>query len=101
MAGGVRWPANCGILGAHVHSVTRGRKFVSDCIVLATCPFFADKLRNMPSTANMLKERYCRDEFELCARFLVLQKAGSDNVPADLFPHERERVEEILRGLGQ
>ena len=74
---------------------------MSECTVLANCPFFADKLRNMPSTANMLKERYCRDDYELCARFVVREKAGKEHVPADLFPHERERAEEILRELGR
>ena len=36
---------------------------MADCECLAKCPFFNDKMANMPSMAEMMKNRYCRDEF--------------------------------------
>jgi methyl-accepting chemotaxis protein len=69
-----------------------------DCPVLSTCAFFTDRLRSMPTTAAVLKQRYCRSDHEHCARWMVREQLGGDAVPGDLFPHELQRVPAVLRG---
>jgi hypothetical protein len=34
---------------------------MADCEVLATCPFFNDKMENMPGTATILKPNTVRE----------------------------------------
>jgi len=64
------------------------------CEKLEKCPFFNDKLANMPKTAAMIKQTYCLSDPSKCARYIVF-KAGL-NVPQDLFPYNLERAEEII-----
>ena len=73
---------------------------MSDCPVLNTCPFFTDKLKNMPKTADLLKDRYCRNRHEVCARWIVRGRAGPEHVPSDLFPHQADRANALLRKMG-
>lgn len=67
-----------------------------DCECLASCPFFNDKMADMPATAGMMKKRYCREQFEKCARFMVFKTKGRDIVPKDLFPNQHQRAQTIL-----
>lgn len=69
---------------------------MSDCDALATCPFFNDKLANMPATASRLKQQYCYAEWSVCARWRVRQALGRNRVPPDLFPHNRERAAQLI-----
>ena len=38
----------------------------------------------------------CRGNFSLCARHAVHEALGQEHVPADLFPSEQVRVQQIL-----
>lgn len=67
-----------------------------DCECLASCPFFNDKMADMPATAGMMKARYCRGQFENCARFAVFKAKGSAFVPKDLFPNQHQRVQALI-----
>jgi hypothetical protein len=60
----------------------------AECQYLSACPFFNEKLPNMPSMTAYLKSAYCRREYEECARYMVRQALGKDKVPIDLFPDE-------------
>lgn len=64
------------------------------CEKLEKCPFFNDKMANMPAVAGMLKKQYCQNDKESCARYIV-SKAGKD-VPMDLFPQQKERIAAII-----
>jgi hypothetical protein len=66
------------------------------CPNLKTCPFFHDKLKNMPSTANMLKKKYCEGNYQECARWMVFKACGKEKVPPDLFPNQTERAKKII-----
>ncbi len=65
-----------------------------ECKFLATCLFFNDVLEDMPSTAEALKNKYCRESFEKCARYRVRIKIPK--VPNDLFPHQSDKVDKII-----
>lgn len=69
---------------------------MADCERLPKCPFFFDKMENMPGMATILKSRYCKGDSSTCARYRVFLVLGAGNVPSDLFPNETERAERIL-----
>ncbi len=69
---------------------------MTECEKLKACPFFNDRMANIPATARMFKKRYCLDNFAACARLQVSEAIGGDNVPRDLFPNQRNRVESII-----
>ncbi|ADB58121.1 hypothetical protein [Archaeoglobus profundus] len=54
-----------------------------ECPYLQNCPFF-NRLQ-LSATAEMLKERYCKGNFENCARY-KLRKDGKP-VPDNLWPN--------------
>lgn len=67
------------------------------CECLEQCPFFHDRMANMPSMAAVLKKQFCLGDWSSCARCLLVNELGSEAVPSDLFPDEVERAREILR----
>ncbi len=67
---------------------------MAECEKLAKCPFFAGKMANMPSVAELLKRNYCLGDKTLCARYQVA--SAGKTVPFDLFPNDTDRVREIL-----
>ena len=69
---------------------------MADCVCLSGCLFFNDRMAEIPVTAELLKKRFCRDRFDLCARYRVFAKLGRERVPTDLYPSQQERVEGIL-----
>jgi len=72
---------------------------MADCECLAKCIFFNDKMADKPATANIMKKAYCLGESQKCARHQVFIKAGGQNVPADLYPSQNDRVQPILEAL--
>lgn len=71
---------------------------MADCKLLETCLFFNDKMANMPSTAEVVKIRYCREENSGCARYMIYNAVGREKVPQDLFPNHVERAKQIIDG---
>jgi hypothetical protein len=71
---------------------------MTTCECLAGCPFFNDKMANMPAMANLFKKSYCEGgDFGKCARYIVFKALGKPNVPADLFPNQAERANELVQ----
>jgi methyl-accepting chemotaxis protein len=66
-----------------------------NCEKLEKCPFFADRLANMPTIAEVLKKQYCLGDKTTCARYIV-SLAGKP-VPSDLFPNQTSRIPELLK----
>ena len=69
---------------------------MAECTLMDTCIFFNDKMSNMPSMANMYKQRYCKGDQTQCARYQIFEKIGGEYVPADLFPNDSGRITDIL-----
>jgi len=69
---------------------------MTECDCLGGCPFFHDKMANMPALAGMMKKHYCLGDFMVCARHQVKEKLGKEHVPANLFPNQAARVPGIL-----
>ena len=69
---------------------------MAECPKLGVCPFFNDQLANMPAVAESLKERFCRGDFESCARYRVSSVLGKERVPGNLFPQEADTADRLL-----
>ena len=71
---------------------------MQECECLPKCPFFNDKMKSKPATANLMKRKYCKGgDYSSCARFMIFRALGRDAVPSDLFPNQREKAAEILQ----
>jgi len=44
-----------------------------DCELLATCPFFNDRMHNMSEMAEMCVEQYCKGDYGWCGRYMVFK----------------------------
>ena len=40
----------------------------------------------------MIKKKYCLGDNTECARYIVFKKIGKANVPADLFPNQKDNA---------
>jgi hypothetical protein len=74
---------------------------MAECPSLKTCPFFNDKMANMPATAEIVKRKYCNGEFTTCARYMTAKAIGKENVPIDLYPTQANRVEQLINDKKQ
>ena len=70
---------------------------MSDCECLPTCIFFNDKMSQKPASANLFKKSYCLGDNAQCARYRVFKTLGRGTVPADLYPNDLERSEQIIQ----
>ncbi|MFX0071544.1 MAG: hypothetical protein ACFFAO_10685 [Candidatus Hermodarchaeota archaeon] len=70
-----------------------------ECKNLSGCIFFNDKMVNMPVTAEMFKQTYCKGDYKACARFLVAAGLGKENVPIDLFPNQADRANKMISSV--
>ena len=69
---------------------------MAECECLARCPFFNDRMVSMPATTEMYKRKYCRGDNAQCARYVVFKALGRERVPADLYPHELSRAQQLV-----
>ena len=69
---------------------------MADCELLEKCIFFNDKMANMPATADMFKDRYCKNDNSECARYMVFKALGREKVPPNLFPNMKDKVQAII-----
>ena len=74
---------------------------MSECECLSKCPFFNDKMANMDAMAEDTKNRYCRSDYEHCARYMVFKLLGRENVPTDLYPLQKSKARQILEQAGK
>lgn len=69
---------------------------MADCEKLTECVFFNDKLTNMPAVVDILRKTFCHGEYTQCARYMVTEIFGTENIPSDLFPGNSVRAKTIL-----
>ncbi|HZV81114.1 MAG TPA: hypothetical protein VFF53_02990 [Geobacteraceae bacterium] len=74
---------------------------MANCELTEKCIFFNDQMPNMPSTAAVYKKIYCDQDFDNCARYMIVKAMGREKVPGDLFPNQKERAENIIKGSGK
>lgn len=70
---------------------------MAECECLPGCPFFNDKMADVPATAQMMKKKYCLGDKTICARHMVFTALGKGTVPGNMFPNMREAAEKLIR----
>jgi len=70
---------------------------VAECELTHTCIFFNDKMADIPSTAEIFKTIYCREDSSKCARMMVVRALGREKVPKDLFPNQANKAADLIR----
>ncbi|MCG2711872.1 MAG: hypothetical protein L6416_06070 [Candidatus Omnitrophica bacterium] len=73
---------------------------MSKCKYLAGCIFFNENMSNMPRKTEELKSKYCLENNSQCARYIVCEALGRENVPINLFPMQKEEAENIIKYNG-
>ena len=71
----------------------------SQCEYLDVCPFFQETLEGMPSTVNLIKQRYCLSDYKRCARYRVTVEVGAQYVADSLFPKNSEEAEAVIKAV--
>lgn len=69
---------------------------MASCEMIEKCIFFNDKMAGMPTTAAMMKKKYCLGDNSKCARYMVCKAKGRESVPPDLTPSQAERAASII-----
>lgn len=70
---------------------------MSECEFLQACPFFNDKLKDLPGLTKLYKSTYCLGaEKENCARYIVRNALGKEKVPPDLYPNQLDRAQQLI-----
>ena len=69
---------------------------MKSCEFLKECRFINVMLKDMPATSKTIKELYCSWNCASCARYKVTTALGGENVPADLFPGDARRADDIF-----
>lgn len=67
-----------------------------ECELTPGCIFFNNKMKDMPGTSNILKDTYCRRDFQDCAGFQVAQALGRPKVPPDLYPQQSDKAKALI-----
>jgi len=67
-----------------------------ECVCLPVCPFFNDRMENMPAMSSIYKRRYCLGDSTSCARYMIFITLGREKVPADLSPVDVETAVKIV-----
>lgn len=70
---------------------------MTDCELLQGCLFFNDKMADMPSTAEIIKLKFCQGNNADCARYRVFRALGREKVPRNLFPNQMDAAQRIIR----
>jgi hypothetical protein len=71
------------------------------CECIQSCRFFNDRMVNMPATAEIYKEKYCKTENSDCARYRVFKSLGREKVPKDLMPNQVYKIQEITEKINR
>lgn len=69
---------------------------MAGCERLLRCLIVNDSKEDSASV-EMVKEKYCNNNYSACARYMVLKSVGGDFVPNDLMPEQVERVKKIIK----
>ncbi len=69
---------------------------MGECEFINKCPFFNSQLADDEETREFMKEKYCKTNNLNCARYMIALAVGSEAVPENLYPNEKEKAYEII-----
>lgn len=65
------------------------------CELLKTCSFFVLEVKS-DALAKLFKKKYCYENKESCARYMIAKAAGLDKIPPTLYPNEFDKALDII-----
>ena len=69
-----------------------------DCECIKGCPYFNNEiLQEIDIVLELRKQKYCRGDKTICARYMVFKALGKRVVPPTLLPSQIEEAEAIIR----
>lgn len=68
------------------------------CELLKTCAFFVHEVKSA-ALAEQFKKKFCKENKEACARYMIAKAAGLDKIPPDLYPNEFDKALDIINNL--
>ena len=76
----------------------QGGKVMKKCSITDNCPFFNDQLpkSHTAKEREAMKLKYCGGGNSSCARYIVAEALGLNEVPGNLFPDDFFKVSVIL-----
>lgn len=69
------------------------------CELVECCHFFKDNMKNLPKSAEYIRNKLCLGDYESCNRFRIYRETGGQDVPFDLYPEDVEAVKKAARCL--
>ncbi len=67
-----------------------------ECECLPSCPFFKGEMAIEEELGKTYRSYYCHNGNLVCARYAVFRMLGAASVPSDLYPHQLDRVRDIV-----
>ncbi|HPC72374.1 MAG TPA: hypothetical protein PLB48_11250 [Treponema sp.] len=71
---------------------------MNECEFSNQCPFFNNKSENMGADAESVKNSYCRGNNLHCALYMIASSLGTDKMPTNVLPAEKEKAFAIIAG---
>jgi len=71
------------------------------CELLQCCRFFDDCLEGLPETAELIKSRLCRGDYQNCTRYRIFKSLGDTALPPFLNANDLEQVDKARRCLAE
>jgi hypothetical protein len=68
------------------------------CEFLDNCPFFNDRMDNMPTVSGVYKKIYCHGNNENCARYMIAKRLGVESIPSTVYPNNRDAAAKVISG---
>jgi hypothetical protein len=69
---------------------------MADCKYMPECPFYNDRLPDMPERSEFYKMEFCHKRPPTCARFQMHEQLGLKSIPDDIMPKDEDRVKDFL-----
>lgn len=69
------------------------------CELAECCQFFSDNMKNLPKSAEYIRNKLCLGDFESCSRFKMYKEFGGENIPPYLDFNDTEEVKKALQCL--
>ncbi|MFO7819439.1 MAG: hypothetical protein R6V17_04300 [Halanaerobacter sp.] len=66
------------------------------CPYLDVCAVHQGKLADKKGMTKMFKRRYCKDNYDNCARYRIVNTVGGSHVEEGLLPNQNDKADRII-----
>jgi len=56
-------------------------------------------MKDLPHSAEYIRDRLCRGDYTTCARFQSYRQLGKGNMPYNLYPFEKDEIKKVMECL--